>query len=138
MIERKLYNDGRLVLTRCSGVVTPDELIDSAHWMIDHYGREIKPGFRQLFDARRADTVLLTEEVVHRVAHINLNHGRHREGFSMAIVAVKPYPQALARLHKLLSKAAGIQVELFSDVAAACEWLGYHYPLPETDGAGGQ
>ena len=41
----------------------------------------------------------------------------------MAILAVKPYPQALARLHKLLSTASNIRVELFDDVDKAYRWL---------------
>jgi len=36
----------------------------------------------------------------------------------MAILAVKPYPLALAKLHKLLSVAANIRVEIFSDIDA--------------------
>ena len=131
MIERTIYQDGLLVVTRCSGVVKTEELIQSAHWMVDNYGELIKPGFCQIFDARDAVVDAITEEDIHHVAHINLNQGRDRLGFSMAILAVKPYPLALARLHKLLSVASGINVELFSDIEGAYNWLSSHNQHPE-------
>ncbi|HHJ36345.1 MAG TPA: hypothetical protein ENJ87_11315 [Gammaproteobacteria bacterium] len=131
MIERKIYQDGLLVVTRCSGDLTGDELIRSAHWMIDNYGDVIKPGFCQIFDALDANSEAVTEDDIHRVAHINLNHGHDRLGFSMAILAVKPYPVALAKLHKLLSVAADINVEIFSDIELAYEWLVLNNQCPE-------
>ena len=123
MIERKIYQDGLLVITRCSGVLNAEELIQSAHWMVKNYGGDIKPGFSQIFDALDANADAITEEDIHHVAHINLNQGHHRLGFSMAILAVKPYPLALAKLHKLLAAASGINVELFSDIETAYKWL---------------
>ncbi|MCK4834121.1 MAG: hypothetical protein KAT12_05065, partial [Gammaproteobacteria bacterium] len=119
MIERKIYHDGLLVITRCSGKVTTDELIKSEYWMVNNFGEKIKPEFSQIFDALEADTEAVTEDDIRRVAQINLNHGEERGSFSMAILAVKPYPMALARLHKLLSAAANINVEIFSDIDTA-------------------
>lgn len=123
MIEREIYQDGLLVVTRCSGVLSAEELIQSAHWMVKNYGGDIKPGFSQVFDALGVNADAISEEDIHHVAHINLNQGHHRLGFSMAILAVKPYPLALAKLHKLLSAASGINVELFSDIETAYKWL---------------
>jgi len=123
MIDREVFNDGLLVVTKCSGKVTVDELVNSAHWMIENYGSVIKPGFSQVFDALDANTDAITEEDIHRVAHINLNRGVEREEFSMAILAMKPYPTALAKLHKLLSVSVGIRVEIFSDYDDAYKWL---------------
>lgn len=128
MIEREIYYDGMLVVTRFSGHITVDELINSAHWMIDNFDVLIKPGFSQLFDAHDADTHAITEEDIHRIAHINLHHGKKRGGFTMAILAVKPYPVTLARLHKLLSAAANTKVEIFDDAGSAYKWLGYKNP----------
>ena len=51
MIERKIYQDGMLVVTKCSGEVTAEELIKSEYWMVDNFGGVIKPGFCQIFDA---------------------------------------------------------------------------------------
>ena len=131
MIERKIYHDGLLVITRCSGKVTTDELIKSEYWMVNNFGEKIKPEFSQIFDALEADTEAVTEDDIRRVAQINLNHGEERGSFSMAILAVKPYPMALARLHKLLSAAANINVEIFSDIDTAYEWLGVPRPSSE-------
>ena len=128
MIEREVFDDGKLVVTRCSGKVTVEELISSAYWMVDNYGGVLKPGFSQVFDALDADTSAISEEDIHRVAHINLSQGSHRHGFTMAILAMKPYPQALARLHKLLSAAADIRVEIFCDYKTAYQWLGLNDP----------
>lgn len=123
MIQRDILYDGLLVVTRCSGDVSGEELKQSAHWMIDNYGSLIKPGFCQIFDALTVGSIEVTEDDIHRVAHINLNQGRDRGGFSMAILANQPYPLALAKLHKLLSTAAAIHVEIFSDIDAAFDWL---------------
>jgi len=131
MIERKIYQDGLLVISRCSGVLNADELIESAHWMVKNYGDKIKPGFSQVFDALGANAEAITEEDIHHVAHINLNQGQNRIGFSMAILAVKPYPLALAKLHKLLSAASGINVELFGDIETAYKWLKMNNLNPE-------
>ncbi len=134
MIERKIYDEGLLVVTKCSGKVTAEELIDSEYWMVDNFDGKIKPGFSQIFDALDADTDAITENEIRRVAQINLNHGSERGNFSMAILAVKPYPLVLARLHKLLSVAAHIRVEIFSDIDAACKWLGVQVPDADLDG----
>lgn len=128
MIERKIYQDGSLVVTKCSGEITTEELIKSEYWMINNFGGEIKPGFCQIFDALDADADNITENDIHRVAQVNLNHGEERGSFSMAILAVKPYPLALAKLHKLLSVAAHIRVGIFSDSEAAYKWLGVQRP----------
>lgn len=128
MIEREIHENGELVITRCFGQVTGEELISSAHWMIRNFGDRIKPGFSQLFDALDADTEQVSEDDIHRVAHINLYHGRNRGSFSMAILAVLPYPRALARLHKLLAEPADIRVEIFSDRKQAFQWLGKEDP----------
>jgi len=106
MIERNVYHDGMLVVTKCRGNITAEELISGQYWMIDNFGDAINPGFSQLFDALEADTSAITKNDMHRVAQINLHHARTRGNFSMAILAIKPYPLALAKLHKLLSVAA--------------------------------
>jgi len=110
MIERSLYQNGLLVVTRCSGVMQAEELIQSAHWMVENYGEVIKPGFSQIFDALNANTDAISEEDIHRIAHINLSRGSNRQAYSMAIIAIKPYPMALAKLHKLLSTVSGDSV----------------------------
>lgn len=128
MIERKIYNDGLLVVTTCSGKVTADEMIKSEYWMVDNFSRKIMPGFNQVFDAMAADTDDISEDDIRRVAHINISHGKERGEFSMAILAVRPYPLALARLHKLLSVTANIRVEIFSNIDDAYQWLGIKSP----------
>ncbi len=123
MLERKVYLEGSLVVTRCTGVVTGEELVSSANWMVNNFGEVIKPSFSQFFDAKGAVTHEVSEEEIHRIAQINMSHSVERGRFTMAILAVKPYPQALARLHKLLSTASNIRVELFDDVDKAYRWL---------------
>ncbi len=123
MLERNIYLDGSLVVTKCEGVVTGEELIDSANWMVKNFGESMKPGFSQIFDARCVITHEITEDEVRRIAQINMIYSRDRGRFTMAILAIKPYPQALARLHKLLSVASNIRVELFDDIDKAYRWL---------------
>ncbi len=123
MIERKVYHDGLFVVTKCSGRITSEELIGSQYWMVENFGKEIKPGFSQIFHALEADTGAITEDDMRRVAQINLHYSEKRGSFSMAILAAKPFPVALARLHKLLSSAASIRVEIFSELDVAYQWL---------------
>ncbi len=128
MIVQEIYHDGLLVVSKCSGKVTSKELMDSKHWMINNFGGLIKPGFSQLFDVLGADTSALTDDDIHRVAHINLNLGLSRGEFTMAIIAVDPYPIVLAKLHKLLSVAAHIRVDIFNDIDDAYKWLQFKKP----------
>ena len=134
MIERKIYHDGLFVVTRCTGKITAKELIASQYWMVENFGTKIKPGFSQIFDALLADIDAITEDDIHRVAQINIHYAKERGSFSMAILAAKPFPLALARLHKLLSPAASIRAETFSEVDAAYQWLGIQQPAAEIDG----
>jgi len=133
MIERNIYKDGAFIVTRCSGRLTAKELIASQYWMVENFGSSIKPGFSQIFDAMAADTDDISEDDIHRVAQINIHHAKERGSFSMAILATKPYPLALARLHKLLASAAGIRVEIFSELEDAYQWLGIQAPMVERD-----
>ncbi len=123
MIERHIYNDGLLVVTKCRGKLTAEELIQSQYWMVENFGKKIIPGFSQIFDALNSDTGAITEHEIHRVAQINLSHAKHRGNFSMAILAAQPYPLALAKLHKMLSVVSSIRVDIFSDVDEAYKWL---------------
>lgn len=134
MIERNIYYDGQLIVTRCSGQITAKELIASQYWMVENFGTKIKPDFSQVFDALTADTSAISEDDLHRVAQINLHHAKERGRFSMAILAAKPYPLALARLHKLLSSAASIRVEIFSELEKAYQWLDIQPPTAENNG----
>ena len=133
MIEREIYDDGLFIVTRCSGMITAKELIGSQYWMVENFATKIKPGFSQIFDALAADTQAITEDDIHRVAQINIHHAKERGSFSMAILAAKPFPLALARLHKLLSSAASIRVEIFGDEEAAYQWLGRQRPAPDDE-----
>lgn len=128
MIERNIYNDGLLVVTKCRGKISAEELIQSQYWMVENFGKKVMPGFSQIFDVMNSDIDAITEHEIHRIAQVNLNHVKERGDFSMAILAVRPYPLALARLHKMLSVASSIRVEIFSDIDVAYKWLGISRP----------
>ncbi len=72
MIERNIYHDGNLIVTRCSDTVTTEELNESETWMIKNFGNLIKPGFSQLFDTTEADIHKITEDDIRHIAHINI------------------------------------------------------------------
>lgn len=129
MIERDIFHDGMLVVTQCSGILTAEELSSSAMWMVKNFGTNIKPSFCQLFNALEADSSHITEEDIRRVAHINISFAKTRGAFTMAVVAVQPYPLQLANLHKELSTVSDINVKLFEDVNTAYKWLGFSSPL---------
>ncbi len=129
MIEREIFHDGMLVVTQCSGILTAEELSSSSMWMVKSFGVNIKPGFCQLFNALEADSSNIIEEDIHRVAHINISFAKTRGEFTMAVVAIQPYPLQLANLHKELSAVSNINVKLFDDVNTAYKWLGFSSPL---------
>ncbi len=128
MIERNIYHDGNLVVANCSGIVTSAELIQHANWMVKGFGTLIKPGFSHLFNAINAEVGDISEETIHQVAYINISFSKARGKFAVSIVAAQPYPLELASLHKHLSVASNIEVEIFSNTDAAYKWLGFEQP----------
>jgi hypothetical protein len=133
MIEHRIFNKGSLVITRASGVVRRQELVDHVFWLIDsHNISEIKDDFSQLIYVESIESMVLKEEDILQISEISNNMGRSRGRFRTAVVARAPYDMKLAHVHKTLAPQADIEVEVFNDFDEAFHWLGCENPDPDT------
>ena len=132
MLERNIYFDGDLVISRVSGAVKSQDLIDHVFWLIDsHNIGEVKTGFSQLIYVEDIESMDLTEEDVHRISQISTGMGQARGKFKTAIIAVEPYDMKLAHLHKSLARISDLEVEVCDDFKEAFLWLGCDNPDPD-------
>ena len=125
MIKRNVYLDGMLLVAQCTDTLSSEDIINHVMWMVKNFGTLIKPGFSHLFVTIDADIGNITEDNIRHVAHINIGFAKERGKFTTAIVANEPYPISLAHLHRELSTASNINVEIFDNISSAYKWLGY-------------
>ncbi len=132
MVEREIYNKGQLVLTRVSGAVKSQELIDHVFWLIDsHNIGEIQSGYDQVVFVRDVKSMNLQEEDVQRITEISTGLGQSRGKFRTAIIAVEPSDLKLAHFYKSLVESSDLEVEVCSDFKQAFSWLGCDNPEPD-------
>lgn len=131
MLEREIYNKGKLVVTRVSGTVKSQELIDHVFWLIDSCNiGEIQPGYAQLVYAGDIESLSLQENDVQRLTEISTGLGQSRGKFRTAIIAVEPSDLKLANFYKSLIRSSDLDVEVCSDFEQAFDWLGCENPVP--------
>ena len=131
MIERELYNKGRLVVTKISGKVHGQELFDHLFWLIDsHNIGEVQSDYAQLVYAENIESMSIKEEDVHRIMQISTGLGQGRGQFKTAILAVESSDIKLAQLYKSLASDADLEAELFDNFDDAFAWLGCDNPDP--------
>ena len=133
MVERKIYNKGTLLITKVSGEVKSQELIDHVFWLIDsHNVGEIKSGYNQVVYAVNVDSVNINEEDVQRLTEISTGLGQSRGRFRTAIIATEPTELKLASFYQSLVKDSEIEVGICSNFEEAFAWLGCENPEPES------
>ncbi len=132
MLERKVYNKGQLVITRVTGDVKGQELIDYVFWLVDsHNIGEIKSDYDQLVYVENIKSLKIREEDIHRMTEIGMELGQARGKFRTAIIAVRPEEIKLAHLYQSLVKAVGREVEICSNFDQAFAWLECENPEPD-------
>ena len=132
MVERKIYYKGRLVVTRVSGEIKSQELIDHVFWLIDsHNIGEVQSGYDQVVYVENVETMNLQEEDIQRITEISTGLGQSRGKFRTAIIAVEPNELKLALFYKSLVKSSDLEVEICNNFADAFNWLGCENPEPE-------
>ena len=89
-IDHEILNDGNLVISTVSGVLTGDELADHMFWLINQFGTTLNSGYQQIFDCLGADGSDLTEEDLKRISQIILTYGQDRGKIATALVASDP------------------------------------------------
>lgn len=124
-VENHIFDGGSTAITRISGVVTAQEIIDYQFWLISAYkDGKLADSYRLLIEAGDIGIVQVEENDIHRLSQINIVYGRDRGSLKTAIVVNEGPGRKLAALHKSLSKAAGVEVEIFNSRLDACAWLG--------------
>ena len=132
MVEREVYYKGQLVVTRVSGEVKSQELIDHVFWLIDsHNIGEIQPGYDQIVYTRNIESLNIKEEDVLRLTEISTGLGQIRGKFRTVIIATEPTELKLASFYQSLVKNSDIEVEICSNFEEAFAWLGCENPEPE-------
>ena len=132
MIEREIYNKGQLVVTRVSGEVKSQEVIDHVFWLIDsHNIGEIRTGYDQVVYVSDVVSLKMKEKDVQRITEISTGLGQGRGEFRTAIIAVEPSELKLAYFYKSLLKRSGLDVEVCSNFDEAFLWLGCVNPDPD-------
>ena len=132
MVEREIYNKGQLVVTRVSGGVKSQELIDHVFWLIDsHNIGEVKSGYDQVVYVKDIVSMNIQEEDIHRITEISTGLGQSRGKFRTAIIAVEPSELKLAYFYKSLVKGSDIAAEVCKNFDDAFAWLGCENPQPD-------
>jgi len=132
MVEREIYYKGQLVVTRVSGEVKSQELIDHVFWLIDsHNIGEIQSGYDQLVFVSNVESMNIQEEHVQRITEISTGLGQSRGKFRTAIIAVEPSDLKLANFYKSLVTSSDLEVEVCNNFDEAFAWLGCENPDPE-------
>ena len=129
-LEYKVFDEGLTVIAVASGCVTADEFTDYAFWLIKNHGDLLKSDLRHMILTRELENIQLTEQDIHRLAHINLAYGAGRGKIHTAIVTKNNEAKKLADLHKTLSQIANIEVNLFENHREALGWLGVENTEP--------
>ena len=131
MLEREVYNKGRLVITRVSGEVRSQEIIDHVFWLIDsHTIGEIQSGYDQVVYTLDIESVNIKEEDIQRINEISTGLGQGRGRFRTAIIASGPAELKLAAFYQSLAKSSELEVEVCSSFDEAFAWLGCENPDP--------
>ncbi len=132
MFDSKIYNDGTLIVGKMSGVIEPQSFINGIFWQIDSRNvGEVKEGFSQLYYDDDVQSVEVTEEDIKRIAEFNTGIGANVGRFRTALVLRHPEIIRLAKIHQLLAKNHGHEVEIFDCLEDGFAWLASANPDPK-------
>ena len=132
MFESKVYNDGRLIIGKMSGVIEPQSFINGIFWQIDSRNvGEVKEGFCQLYYDDDVESVRVTDADIQKIAEINTGIGVTVGQFRTALVLKHPEVIRLAKLHQSLAKKHGFEVAIFTNLEDGFAWLACENPEPD-------
>jgi hypothetical protein len=119
-ISYDVDEDRNFAYVTVSGKITEDELISHASRFLSD--PRIKPGYRELFDARGAATTDLSLDMIQEILELDRAHPDKLTGSRTALV-IPPGPAvALAEAFERQSESTVI---IFTNLDVAITWLGY-------------
>ena len=128
-ITYTIDREQRRIKAFATGVISADDLHGLVRSLLADSG--FVPGLRGLYDSSAAEpdiTVLQLAEVAGEVRQL-LNRGLGR----IAIVAQSPATYRVAKTFTVLARAIGIDVDVFTELAAAEEWLAENDDMSRSD-----
>lgn len=128
-ITYTIDREQRRIKAFATGVITADDLHGLVRSLLADSG--FVPGLRGLYDSSAAEpdiSVLQLAEIAGEVRQL-LNRGLGR----IAIVAQSPATYRVAKTFTVLARAIGIDVDVFTELAAAEEWLAENDDMSRSD-----
>jgi hypothetical protein len=122
-IDHEVLNDGEMLISTITGVITGDDLADHMFWQINQLGEILNKDYQHIFDTTSADNVDMDEDDMKRISQIILTYGQDRGKTATALVAVHPDIRKLSYYYKSLSQITEAIIEVFSDRLEAENWL---------------
>lgn len=128
-ITYTIDREQRRIKAFATGVISADDLHGLVRSLLADSG--FVPGLRGLYDSSAAEpdiSVLQLAEIAGEVRQL-LNRGLGR----IAIVAQSPATYRVAKTFTVLARAIGIDVDVFTELAAAEEWLAENDDMSRSD-----
>ena len=122
-IDHEILNDGEMLISIATGVLSGDDLADHIFWQINQLGETLNKDYQHVFDTTSADDVAMDEDDMKRISQIILTYGKERGKTAIALVAVHPEIRKLSYYYKSLSEITDTITEVFSDRLEAENWL---------------
>ena len=124
MITKKVTENGKLVITRLSGNISSDEVMEDFLSMFKIAGQLNPKGFSHLYDMSAVTSISVQENDIRRMTSLGMAERMGDTKVCTAIVATEPDCLRLAHLHRDLSNRFGLkEVEVFGEERDAMNWL---------------
>ena len=117
-IDEKL----RTVFFHAEGELTPSEFLDCLVEVVADPG--FRPGFNHLVDLTCCTRLRLSAQHMRQRTDADQKLGDRLGSGQCALVTNSFFLHAVTRIYKILMRDGPLQIELFSDLAQACRWLG--------------
>ena len=133
MLTSTIYYEGELIVGRFEEIIQAQSVFDGIFYQVDcHNVGEVKDSFCQLFFDINIEKVEANECDVHRITEFDQGIASHLERRKTALVFRNEKMARLGNLYKELTKESKLEVELFTDLKIAFDWLGYDNPEPDS------
>ena len=122
-VKHTIIQNGDALITQVTGILTGEELTEHMFWLIEQFGKNLNPSYRQLFDATGLDDLEVEKSDINRIAQIIQTYGEDRGKIRTGIVTILPKARQMAFAYQTLSRISDVEVKIFDGVEEAMEWL---------------